>query len=573
MTIRVLPAEIAAKIAAGEVIERPASAVKELIENALDAGARRITIELEGGGLALIRVTDDGQGLASEEIPLAFMRHATSKLRRSEDLAHVTTLGFRGEALPSLAAAADVEFASKLAGQVGGGRIRLAGGQIVEETAYAGAPGTVVVVRGLFERQPARRKFLRAPAAEATQVTALVARFAIAYPEVAFTLVSDRRRSLTTPGNGDLREAVGRVYGAETAAALLEIAGEGPDSLAATVHGLISPAGITRANRSYITIFVNRRLVQAPRLAFAAEEAYQSTLMHGRHPIAILNLRLPPGEVDVNVHPTKSEVRFLREREVSAIVHRSAREILVLNAPVPAYGIAPMPSLQADVEAKDPAIPMPLWQALARPEEHDKERTVASTDPTRPGLPIMRVVGQTGGLYIVAEGPDGMYLVDQHAAHERVLYEKLMQQAGKGAEVQGLLTPVSVELTAAQAAVLSAAGEALRKHGFELEPFGAETYLLRAVPAMLARKDPARTLVELLDDLITGADPADRRDQVTMTVACHAAVRAGMTLSVGEMRELLQLLETCELPRTCPHGRPTMVHLSNAALEREFRRR
>ena len=573
MTIHVLPAEIAAKIAAGEVIERPASAVKELIENALDAGAQRITVELEGGGLALIRVTDDGHGLAAEEIPLAFMRHATSKLSQSEDLARVTTLGFRGEALPSLAAAADVEFASRPAGQIGGGRIRLAAGQIVEERAYAGAPGTVVIVRDLFERQPARRKFLRAPAAEATQITALVARFAIAYPEVAFTLVSDRRRSLATPGNGELREAVGRVYGAETAAAMLEIDPEGRDGIPTTVHGLISPPGLTRANRSYINVFVNRRLVQAPRLLFATEQAYQSTLMHGRHPIAILNLRLPPGEVDVNVHPTKSEVRFLREREVSATVHRSVRDSLVLHAPIPNYGVAQAP-MQTNGETTDAAISIPLWQALARPEEHDKERMAASTDPARPGLPIMRVVGQTGGLYIVAEGPDGMYLVDQHAAHERVLYEKLVQQqAGQTAEVQGLLSPVSVELTAAQAAVLAADGELLRNHGFELEPFGAEAYLLRSVPAMLARKDPARTLIELLDDLITGTDPADRPAQVTMTVACHAAVTAGMTLSIGEMRELLQLLETCELPRTCPHGRPTMVHLSNAALEREFRRR
>ncbi|HVC30977.1 MAG TPA: DNA mismatch repair endonuclease MutL, partial [Steroidobacteraceae bacterium] len=539
--------------------------------NALDAGARRIGVEIEGGGLGLIRVSDDGRGLAPEELAIAFLRHATSKLRQPEDLAAVTTLGFRGEALPSIAAAAEVEFASRPEGSAAGGRLRLDGGAVVEETAYAGARGTVVTVEGLFERQPARRKFLRAPPAEAAQVATLIGHYAIAYPEVAFSLRSDGRRSLSTSGNGDLREAAARVLGAEAAAAMLALNPPAGDETI-SVSGLVSPPSLTRANRGAITFFVNRRWIQGRRLVFAVEAAYESLLPGGRHPIAIIDLRLPPAEVDVNVHPTKSEVRFLQERQVFAAVNRRVRQTLSEFAPIPHFeGIAPLrpPPMPPDTDQ-----PMPLWHALSRIEGHDRAPLAPPPLPDRPTLPILRVVGQTGNLYIVAEGPDGMYLIDQHAAHERVLYEKVIaEREGRGVESQGLLTPAAVELSPAQDAALAVNGEALSEHGFALEPFGMRSQLLRAIPAVLAGKDPGRALSELLDELAEGADPAERRTRVAMTVACHAAVRAGKTMSADEMRELLRLLEACELPRTCPHGRPTMVHLSATALEREFRRR
>lgn len=574
MTISVLPADVAAKIAAGEVIERPASAVKELIENAIDAEARRIDVEIESGGLRLIRVRDDGHGLAPDELSLAFLRHATSKLRRPEDLAAVTTLGFRGEALPSIAAAAGVEFASRPAGTEAGARLRLAEGRIVEQAAYAGARGTIAAIYDLFERQPARRKFLRAPAAEAAQVATLLGHYAIAYPEVAFSLTSEGRRSLSTPGSGDRREAVARVLGAETAAALLELNPADEREEGVNVAGLVSPPLLTRANRSAMTFFVNRRWIQGRRLLYAVEEAYESLLMSGRHPLAVVDLRLPPSEVDVNVHPTKSEVRFLQERRVFAAVNRAVRRALSDLAPPPQFGgFAPLPSPASP--ASDRVQPLPLWRALGQIEGHDRPLPPAPLPPLeRPALPILRVVGQTGSLYVVTEGPDGMYLVDQHAAHERVLYEQILaQRSERGVEQQGLLAPASVELTPAQDAALTLNVEALREHGFELEPFGAGACLLRAVPAMLAGKDPNQTLAALLDELTEGADPEGRRTQVAMTLACHAAVRAGKTMSMEEMRELLRLLEACELPRTCPHGRPTMVHLSASALEREFRRR
>ena len=575
MTIRVLPPDVAAKIAAGEVVERPASVVKELVENSLDAGARRIAIEIEQGGLGLIRVRDDGHGLQPDEIAVAFLRHATSKLLQPENLAAVTTLGFRGEALPSIAAAAEVELASRPHNLPAGARVRLSNSAIVEQAPYGGAPGTVVTVRDLFERQPARRKFLRAPSAEAAQVAALAGHYALAYPEVAFTLQSEGRRTLATAGNGDLREAAARVYGTQTASALIDLHAEAAaDDGLPTVSGLITPPAVTRSTRSYMTLFVNRRWVQSRRLTFAVEEAYESSLMTGRHPLAIVDLRIPPGDIDVNVHPTKSEVRFLREREVYAAINRSVHDALTRAAPVPQFRSALERPAQAMDAASAGETPMSLWQAISQIEGHDRPLPSGQPPPDPPALPILRVVGQTSGVYIVAEGPEGMYLVDQHAAHERVLYEKILaQRAERGLDTQGLLSFAKVELTPAQDAALSAHEPALTEHGFALEPFGPRAYLLRAVPAVLGSKDPGRALVELLDDLTEGADPADRRTLVAMTVACHAAVRAGKTMSMEEMRELLQQLEACNLPRTCPHGRPTMVHLSNAALEREFRRR
>jgi DNA mismatch repair protein MutL len=582
VTITVLPPDVAAKIAAGEVIERPASIVKELVENALDAGATRISVEIETGGVSLIRVSDDGHGLTPDEIPLAFMRHATSKLRCPEDLSAVVTLGFRGEALPSIAAAAEVDFASRAAGAEPGGRVLISGGELRVRSAYGGPRGTAITVRDLFERQPARRKFLRSAAAEGAQIASSVGLYAIAYPEVAFTLISDRRRSLVTSGGGDQREATARVYGGETAAALLELAPTDAVGEAASVNGLISPPGLTRANRGYIHCFINRRWVLPRRLAFALEAAYESLLPSGRHPIAILNLRVPPAEVDVNVHPTKSEVRFLRDREVQGAIYHAVRQRLAEVAPATSYsGPTASPFARTAVAGANGDQPMPLWRALTDLPGHDRAVAAPQGPPpaqdertARPVLPILRVVGQTGSLYIVAEGPDGMYLLDQHAAHERVLYEQILrQQSDGGPEVQGLLSPIPIELTAVQEAALSVNADALREHGFELEAFGPRGYVVRAVPAMLAGRDPGRAVADLLDDLEDGAEAADRRTLVTMTVACHASVRAGKTMAMEEMRELLRLLEACQLPRTCPHGRPTMIHLSTEALEREFRRR
>jgi len=578
LPIQRLSPDLVAKIAAGEVIERPASVVKELIENALDAGATQVGIEVTQGGLGIIRVSDNGCGIPREELPLAFERHATSKLLLESDLARVASLGFRGEALPSIAAVADVEIMSRPAEAPAGAYLNLRNAAVVASGPRGAPLGTAVIARGLFRRQPARLKFLRSTTSEAGQIAAVVSHYALAYSEVAFTLRLDGRLSLQTPGGGDLREAVAAVYGASVASAMLPLpAPEGGEY--ANVSGLVSPPGLTRANRTYISLFINRRWVRSRTLTFAVEEAYRGLLTTGRFPIAVLDITLPPEEVDVNVHPTKAEVRLRREREVFAILQRHVRRALIDQAPAPqaratawtaAPGAAPRPM---------PAISPTQGRHLARPRPADRQpapvggRKQEEVAPLLSRLPLLRAVGQVGATYVVAEGPEGMYLIDQHAAHERILYERLLSKPAGQAEVQGFLQPVPVDLAPHQEQALQAAAEALAEQGFSLEPFGERTYLLRAAPILLAAQDPGRALVELLDILAREDGPADPRERVAGSLACHTAIRAGQTLSQEEMRELVKQLEETQMPHTCPHGRPTMIHLSAEALAKEFKRR
>jgi DNA mismatch repair protein MutL len=572
MPIRVLPPEVVARIAAGEVVERPASVVKELIENALDAAATRVAVQIERGGIGLIRVVDDGHGIPAAELPLALARHATSKLDPDGEVGAVATLGFRGEALPSIAAAADVEIVSRAPGE-SGAAVRARAAVVEAVRPAAAAPGTTVTVRELFARQPARRKFLRTPPAEAGQVAQVVSHYALAYPEVAFSLSVDGRRVLGTPGDGDPRAAAAGVYGAPVAARLLEV--RGGDAVFA-VRGLVSPPELTRAGRGAVSVFVNRRWVQNRRLLYAVEAGYDTLLMTGRHPIAVLDLSVDPAEVDVNVHPAKAEVRFRAEGEAFRAVQAAVRGALVRLAPVPSadprvgWGAAGM----APPDPGGPPQPERWWHLPAPgtlPQPAAPRAPEAA--PPRLVLPVLRVVGQVGGTYIIAEGPEGMYLIDQHAAHERVLFERIVRdRAARAPEVQGLLEPLAFEPTPVQAAALAECGEALAALGFALEPFGERACLLRAVPAVLGGRDPLRAVADFLDAVAAEA-PGTRADRAAMTLACHGAVRAGKTLAQDEMRELVRLLEACDVPRTCPHGRPTMVHVSAAALEREFGRR
>ncbi len=564
MPIRVLPPQVAARIAAGEVVERPASVVKELVENALDAGATRIGVQIEQGGIALIRMTDNGCGIPAEELALALERHATSKLGPDGDLSAITTLGFRGEALPSIAAAADLEIVTRAAGAAAGAALRTRDGR-PEPVRPAAAPvGTTVTVRGLFARQPARRKFLRTPAGEAAQVAQVVSHYALAYPEVAFTLVVDGRRSLISSGSGDPREAAAAVYGARTATALLDVHATEAGLL---VRGLAAPPDFARASRAHISLFVNRRWVQHRRLTYAVESAYESLLMSGRHPLAVIDLSVDPAEVDVNVHPAKAEVRFRAEGEVFRVVQQAVRRALLEAMPVPTAW--PGETGTADAQAPRPGTwRLPEPEALPRPVAPPPAQA-----PTRLVLPTLRVVGQVAATYVVAEGPAGMYLIDQHAAHERVLYERIRARRTGPPTVQPLLEPLVLEPTPVQAAALEAYRAELAALGFALEPFGERAVLIRAVPVELAGRDAARAVAEYLDAVAAEGPPPDRAERAMMTLACHAAVRAGKTLTLEEMRELVRLLEACESPQSCPHGRPTMVHVSAAALEREFGRR
>ncbi len=573
LTIRILPPEVSVLIAAGEVVERPASVVKELIENSLDAGASQVSIEVRQGGLGLIRVTDNGKGIPSDMLALAFHRYATSKVTLARDLTRITTLGFRGEALPSIAAVAEVEMLSRPADAVAGAYLRLVDGTPVEQGTRGAPVGTTVTVLHLFAKQPARRKFMRPPPAENQQIASLVSQYALAYPEVRFSLRLDARQALLTSGSGELTDAVASVYGAEVAAAMLPMRWPlDGERTTIRVSGLASPPHISRASRGYVSLFINRRWVLNRRLTFAVEEAYSGLMPAGRHPIAVVDLRLPCEEVDVNVHPTKAEVRFRQENDAFAAVQRAVRQALLEQAPVPSV---PSTTGAAVTQPATPEemTPPPLWQRAVEAEGQPQTAAGTVAPPPKVSLPMLRVVGQIGSTYIVAEGPEGMYLIDQHAAHERVLFEEICAARQRRAvDAQGLLEPAIVEVSPQQKEVILAYYEALSEHGFQLEPFGERTYLVRAIPAVLAEKDLSRAFAELLDTLSEEA-AVDQQDRVAFSLACHAAVRAGQSLALEEMRELIRRLEQAEVPHTCPHGRPTMIHMSTALLEKEFRRR
>ncbi len=562
MPIKALDPQVVARIAAGEVVERPASVVKELVENSLDAGSSQISVEVRGGGVSLIRVTDNGVGILSGEVELAFDRYATSKVEKLEDLESISSLGFRGEALPSIAAVAEVDMVTCAAGEKAGIYLGLRDGAISARRSQGRSQGTTVTVANLFRKIPARLKFLKSVATENSHIANVVSQYALAFPEVRFSLLIDGRVALKTPGSGRLLDSIVEVYGVEVAKDMIELRGE-PVAPSPLVAGMVGSPKVSRSGRGNLSFFVNRRWVNSRLLAKAVEEAYHGLLMVGKHPIAVINISLPAQEVDVNIHPTKSEVKFSNERLVFGSVHRAVRQALLGGLPVPrieelavAYESPPPPS-QVLLPSDRGGITAPAPPA---PES-----------PTSP-LPVLRVLGQLANSYIVAEGPDGLYLIDQHAAHERILFEKIEQQRSqREVEVQGLLEPVTLEVSPRQEAMLKTHYQDLAEFGFSIEPFGDRTFLVRALPALLHDKDWAGMLRELLDSLAEG-DKGNWAEGVAISMACHSAVRAGQALTDAEMRELVRQLEQSTNPRTCPHGRPTMIHLSSGQLKREFGR-
>ncbi|MBM4463602.1 MAG: DNA mismatch repair endonuclease MutL [Chloroflexi bacterium] len=571
MSIRVLAPDTIAKIAAGEVVERPASVVKELVENSLDAGATHIDIEIKGG-TNWIRVTDNGTGIPRDEAELAFQRHATSKITSLADLENGTSLGFRGEALPSIAHVAQVEMVTRHEQETSGTYLRLQDGRVVDRGIRAHPQGTTITVRNLFRNVPARLKYLKSLAAENGQISNVASQYSLAFPVVRFTLVIDGRRALQTPGNGRLRDVLAEVYGLQVAQAMLEVGkAEKQGGFTPVISGYASPSSISRANRSYITFLVNQRWIQSRLLTRAVEKAYEGLLGVGRYPIAVINLSLPPHSIDVNVHPTKREIRFAQEPIVFNTVYGAVRRTLMEKMPVPEVGPSPHPL---------PTTEEPAPGFATRATREERPALLSPISPATPAraapssvIPALHVLGQSAATYIIAEGPDGVYLIDQHAAHERILFEKVMvQQARKEVEVQSLLEPLTIELSPRQEQLLSVREETLSRFGFVIEPFGERACLLRAVPAMLAREGLAEAVKEILDSLEEEDDLSKREEKVAMSLACHGAVRAGQALSQEEMRELVKQLEKATSPRTCPHGRPTMLHLSSGRLQREFGR-
>ena len=562
-------------------------------------------------------------------MPKAFLRHATSKINTADDLWSVRTLGFRGEALYSIAAISRMQLLSRTSASQSGYELTVEGGALVADGPRGAPPGTIVVVRELFFNLPARLKFLKSAQAEGAHITAQVQGYALAHPGIKFTLTNEGRLTFQSPGDGDLRSAAMSVYGPEVARALLPVGlependlfdnspaegdgvaqddfsngiSEGDGRYSAViginpinVYGYVSPPALSRSNRQAQHFFINGRAVQSRMLTFAVEEAYHTLLMVGRRPICIINVTVDPSLVDVNVHPAKSEVKFRDERAVFSAVQKAVRSALTAHVPAPIYGSRgsegwALPSGTStsgiemefapsfggtDLIAAGP-LQSDLWRLGASPEHVRNDYAEPLPPPPPRNLPPLQVVGQVGSTYIITEGPDGLFLVDQHAAHERVLYEKMGAALAHGdLPVQPLLQPVPLHFSAAQLAELEPVLPLMSELGFDFASFGENTVLVRSVPAVYAesKRDVGRDLIDVLDTVVRGSAPERWREEMAITLACHSAVRAGQTLSLDEMRALVTQLELCQYPRACAHGRPTMLHLSTTQLEREFGRR
>jgi DNA mismatch repair protein MutL len=606
MPIRLLSPEVASQIAAGEVVERPASVVKELVENALDAGAKAVTVTIQEAGRRLIEVADDGAGIPAAELLLAVERHATSKLASAADLFRIGTLGFRGEALASIGSVSRLTITSRVKSAAVGARLRVEGG-IASPVEPVGAPvGTTVRVEDLFYNVPARLKFLKQDMTERRAIDGLLTRYALAYPQVRFRLIDGTSPTLQTSGDGDRRAILAALYGVDVARQMLEVLAEEEQSEGTgfRLSGYTSPAALTRSNRKEITFFINGRWVQDTALSAALLQAYHTLLMVGRYPLAAMFLELDPREVDVNVHPAKAEVRFRSSERVFSFVQRAVRRAILAYSPVPNLpaqnlwgGHAPASGGQfsgpgqtssagldwAIAHSEAPTIdggPLTVDGGTPPdrqlPQENGLPSTVLGQSSTF-NLPLLRLIGQIGATYLVAEGPDGLYLIDQHAAHERVLFEKLMalRQTQKNIPSQALLTPVAVTLPPASANLINEQLPVLERFGFAVESFGPNAFQVRAVPALFAGADPAAALRALVEDFEEDETPlqTEVEARIAARVCKRLAVKGGQALSPEEQRALLSDLESCDSPRTCPHGRPTMIHLSVDMLERQFGRR
>lgn len=581
MPIRILQPEVASQIAAGEVVERPASVVKELLENALDASSTHVQIRVDEAGKRLIEVSDDGSGIPASELTLAVERHATSKLASASELNHIQSLGFRGEALASIASVSRFTITSRVAQASAGARLRVEGGQSSPIEAIGAPIGTVVRVEDLFYNVPARLKFLKHDTTERRQIDTLVTRYALAYPQVRFRLQQDGRLSLQTSGNGNRREILASLYGVDVAREMLEVVSEDHEI---SITGFISPTHITRSNRKEITFFVNGRPIQDTAITAALLKAYHTLLMVGRYPLAILFIQIAPETVDVNVHPAKAEVRFQQPERIFLAVQQAVRRALLAYAPVPKTGNF---STEAPVQIRWTPSEKP-WgniqsEITNQPTQTDldgSDSSIGSSTPNQGHLPgsrsgLLRLIGQIAGTYLVAEGPDGLYLIDQHAAHERVLFEQFMAQRNEHIPGQALLQPVVVEFPAASVRLINEQLDLINRLGFDVEAFGPHNFLIRSIPHLLTNNDPTAALRVLVEDFEEDETPlgAEIEARLIARICKRAAIKAGQTLSISEQETLMKNLEACQSPRTCPHGRPTMIHISVDLLERQFGRR
>ena len=629
-----LDRHVADLIAAGEVVERPASAVKELVENSIDAGAKNITIELQNGGMTFLRITDDGCGMDPVDARTAFLRHATSKIRKKEDLACIGTLGFRGEALAAISSVSKIDLLTRAQGAETGVRLHLEAGQVLSEEP-AGCPcGTTILVRELFYNTPARMKFMKSDAAESSAVFAAIQQQALAHPEISFRFLKDGQEQLHTDGQGDRMAAIYAIYGRELANNMLPVDGSWEKL---RVRGFVTKPTATRGNRAWQSFFVNNRYIKSRLLSAAVEEAYRNQIMVGRFPACVLEIDMPVQAVDVNVHPAKTEVKFLSEREVFDAVHYAVLSTLSRAAGRPEWKApekkqepAPRPQAQPKAvqppkpgfyqtmqaseyrrqAAQQPAVkpaqpvlaspvqlprsePAPVQQTFVLPKQEAKSEVkpepkievrpepkpepAKTPEPQQQTLPVpeepFRIIGEALHTYIIVEQGEAVLFLDKHAAHERIRFEALKKE-DHPIMAQLLLAPVSAELSREEAAAVLENKALLERCGFETEDFGGGDILIRQIPSDVDVADAKALLQELAGDLLAGKtlDPDSLRDNLLHTIACKSAIKAGWLTSDEELRRLVQEVLSRDDIKYCPHGRPVCVTLTKRQLEKQFKR-
>lgn len=637
--IKVLDQYTIDNIAAGEVVERPSSVVKELVENAVDAKANAITVEIKEGGIKFIRVTDNGSGIEQDQIRTAFLRHATSKIRSVDDLLNVSSLGFRGEALSSIAAVGQVELISKTAESLSGSRYEIHGGKEISFEDIGCPEGTTFIVRNLFYNVPARRKFLKTSMTEASYIESMIRQLSMSHPEISFKLVHNNQNKLATPGNGNLKDVIYHIFGRDIAKSLLECKEEKEEI---KISGYIGKPLISRGNRGYENYFVNGRYIKNPIISRAIEDAYKTYNMKHKYPFTALMIEVPPETLDVNVHPTKMEVRFSDGERLYHVVYEAVREALQKKNLIPEVPLVSRAKPKSSVVPKKrKEMPEPFEEVrrsrmvrtdaigkeskeeidrlfpekkekTKRPEQQEKSAETVSVkvneikreirDAVRENLretpvyetkeekqisfldepevkeqwkPKFKIIGQLFATYWLLELEDKFYIMDQHAAHEKVNYEKLMKGLEKK-EIysQQLAPPMILSLSMKEADVLKEFGKEFEKLGFVIEEFGGREYCIRAVPANLYGLGEQEVFIELLDSVMEENVMADM-DLITdkiASMACKAAVKGNQNISIPEVEHLLEELMECENPYTCPHGRPTMISMTKTEIEKKFKR-
>lgn len=594
MNIQRLSDIVISQIAAGEVIERPASVVKELVENALDAGATSIQVSSTQGGRRLIRVSDNGSGIRSNEVALALTRHATSKLRTTDDLNQLVTLGFRGEALSSIAAVSRITLTTRHRDEKIGTEIRLEGGALIRHQP-AGAPtGTVISVEDLFFNTPARLKFLKKEATEKRYISTIITRYAMAYPSIRFLYIQDEREVFRTSGSGQLADVIVKSFGIDTFRQMLEVNSmETPRNHRPEihVHGYTTQSSLNRGDRNQIALFINGRWIQDSRLTYAIVQAYHNLIAPNRYPITVLMVNMPTDELDVNVHPTKAEVRFRQPDHVFAAIQRAVRETIMnaqaagdtrfqsvdITQQIPPGGANNIwhSNVQLNLDLADDTAP----RSISQQDERFEADIAIPSGPDKPrkprSLPPLRVIGQVGAMYIVAEGPAGMYLIDQNSAHTRVLYEALLEDYTRDEVVtQTLQTGETIEVTAGSAQTIEQYLILLKRLGILLEPFGPTTFRIQSVPHILVNTSRRLqvTIQAILEQIPITSTPEESTATLAQAIAQQAAIRSGQILSPEQMTDIIRKLERCEQPHNAPDGRATLIHLTGDQLAREFAR-